>query len=325
MMNGGPITIATQNTRSLGQGFAGRRKRKEIKALFKQITPTTDILLLQETKIPEAVCIKQARFIEFKGGSSLWNEGAFSAQTRKFKGGTGIVLASRMASLVTHHEILYLGRAQFVILNISTRLQLGILNVYGFSHMGARAMMWQHLTQAPLPDATWVLAGDFNNIESVTDKQGGSTRTNICSRELEAWNRLLLRLRMKDAHNLGNFHRKSAKLFTWTNSHTDDTRIQTRIDRIYIAEDLENLGGDTEILPTIPDISDHAGVLLHTHRTTKRKHQQPPFNKGLLLSPDSKATLLATWKEVMDSNLESWNKKMVAANQTIRAKSEELT
>lgn len=141
-MNGGPIAIATQNTRSLGQGFSGRRKRKEIKSLFRQTTPSTYILLLQEIKIPEAVCLKQARFIEFKGGSSLWNEGAFSAQTCKFKGGTGIVLASSMASLVTHHGVLYPGRAQFVVLNIHARLQLGVLNVYGFSDTGARAMLW---------------------------------------------------------------------------------------------------------------------------------------------------------------------------------------
>ena len=324
-MNGGPITIATQNTRSLGQGFIGRRKRKEIKSLFKQTTPTTDILLLQETKIPEAGCLKQARFIEFKGGSSLWNEGAFSAQTGKFKGGTGIVLASTMASIVTHHGILYPGRAQFVVLNISPRLQLGVINVYGFSHTGARAMMWQHLAQAPLPEATWVLAGDFNNIESVTDKKGGSTKTSISTRDLESWNKLLIRLRVKDAYHIESFHRKSLKHFTWTNSHTDETRIQTRIDRIYVAESLEQIGGDTEILPTILDISDHAGVLLHTHRTIKRKFQQPAFNKGLLLNPDSKASLLATWKEVMDSDLDTWNKKMVAANLAIRAKSEELT
>lgn len=154
----------------MGQGLAGRRKRKEIKSFFRQTTPTTDILLLQETKIPETVCIKQAKFIEFKGGSSLWNESAFSAQTGKFKGGTGIILAASVASIVTHHGILYPGRAQFVILNISPSLQLGIMNVYDFSHTGARAMMWQHLAQVPLPEATWVLAGDFNNIESVMDK-----------------------------------------------------------------------------------------------------------------------------------------------------------
>ena len=230
-----------------------------------------------------------------------------------------------MASLVTHHGILYPGRAQYVVLNINTHLQLGIINVYGFSHTGARAMMWQHLAQVPLPTATWVLAGDFNNIESVADKQGGSTKTSISNRELESWNKLLLRLRVKDSHHLGNFHRKSPKIFTWTNLHTDGTRIQTRIDRIYIGDNLETIGGDTEILPTIPDISDHAGVLLHTHRTIKCKPQQPAFNKGLILNPESKAELLATWRSVMDSDILTWNKKVVAANQAIRAKSDELT
>jgi hypothetical protein len=33
------MTIATQNVRCLGQGLAGRRKRKELKNLFKHTTP----------------------------------------------------------------------------------------------------------------------------------------------------------------------------------------------------------------------------------------------------------------------------------------------
>lgn len=35
--------------------------------------------------------------------------------------------------------------------------------------------------------------------------------------------------------------------------------------------------------------------------------------------------MVDTWKEVMNSNIESWNQKLVAAHQAIRAKSEELT
>lgn len=47
------VTISTQNTRCLRRGFLGRRKRKEIRSVFSQTTPGTDILLLQETKLPE--------------------------------------------------------------------------------------------------------------------------------------------------------------------------------------------------------------------------------------------------------------------------------
>ena len=319
------MTISTQNTRSLGRGFFGKRKRKEIKSVYLHATPITNILLLQEVKLPEIDCLKQAKCIETRGGTSMWNEAQFSAQTGRFKGGTGIVLTAKMAKVVTHHGILYPGRAQYVVLNISPTLQLGIINIYGFSHTRSRAMMWAHLAQTQLPEAQWVLAGDFNNIESAQDKQGGSKKTSISNRELEAWNKLLIKLGVRDAYHIGTYHRKNSKAFTWSNFHDDDTMIQTRINRIYITPYLEQKGGTTEILPTIPDISDHAGMVLHTKNSLKKKPRTHTFNKGLLHQEENKAALLRTWKEVMSSNLESWNLKMVAATQAIRQKSEELT
>ena len=99
--------------------------------------------------------------------------------------------------------------------------------MYGFSHTGSRAMLWAHLAQIPLPDAQWILAGDFNNIESMTEKQGGSTKTSINIRELEAWSRLLFKLGLRDAFHIGSYHRKNTKAFTWSNLHKDDTMIQT--------------------------------------------------------------------------------------------------
>lgn len=230
-----------------------------------------------------------------------------------------------MSKLITHHGILYPGRAQYVVLKISPALQLGVINVYGFSHTGPRAMLWSHLAQTQLPDAQWVLAGDFNNIESIADKQGGSSKTSISNRELEAWNKLLLKLGVRDTFHMGSYHRKNQKAFTWSNFHDDDTMIQTRIDRIYLPFNLEQRGGTTEILPTIPDISDHAGVVSHTKSIHKRKKRAPTFNKGLLQHTESKASLLATWREVMTSDLPTWNHKIVAATQAIRTKSEELT
>ena len=319
------ITISTQNTRSLGRGFLGRRKRKEIKSVYLQTTPTTEVLLLQEVKLPEEACLKQAKLVETRGGTSLWNEAYFSAQTGRFRGGTGIILSAKMTKLVTHHGILYPGRAQFVILNISPTLQLGIINIYGFSHTGPRAMMWAHLAQAQLPDAQWVLGGDFNNIESTNDKQGGSAKTSISIRELEAWNRMLLRFGVTDTYHLGAYYRKNTKAFTWSNCHSDETMIQTRIDRIYVPPYLEQRGGTTEILPTIPDISDHAGVVAHTKSLYKRKPRQHTFNTGLLQNIEHKAALLTVWKEVMASDLDTWNHKLVAATRAIRTKSEELT
>ena len=185
-------------------------------------------------------------------------------------------------------------------------------------------MMWAHLAQTQLPGAQWVLVGDFNNIKSAQDKQGGSKKTSISNRELEAWNKLLLKLGVRDSYHIGSYHRKNAKAYTRSNFHDDDTMIQTKIDRIYITSQLEQKGGTTEILPTIPDISDHAGVVLHTKSPHRKKSRTHVFNKGLLQQPENKAALLKTWKEVMSSELGSWNHKIVAATQAIRQKSEEL-
>lgn len=325
-MKGEELTIATQNTRGLGQGFIGKRKRKEIQHIYNNTTPKVDLLLLQETHLSEEASLKQAKFIEFRGGSSLWNEASFSAQSGRHTGGTGIILSERLAGVITHHGVLFPSRAQYVVLNLSARLQLGIINVYGYSDTGPRAMLWNHLAQAPLPDAEWILAGDFNNIESIQDKQGGSNKTNIGNREMEAWNRLLVRLAVRDAFNIGAFRRKSTKAFTWTNAHNDDSMVQSRIDRIYVPSLLADVGGTTEILPEIPDISDHSGMLLHFNNAGPRKARQPSFNKGLLKHPESKAALLAAWRESMDNPAyESWNAKVVVANHALQIKYDELT
>ena len=102
--------------------------------------------------------------------------------------------------------------------------------------------------------------------------------------------------------------------------------IQSRIDRIYISAQMVTMGGMMEILPEIPDISDHSGVTMHFNNTGIRKTKQTFFNKGLLKHPESKSALIATWREVIDDQtITSWNAKIVAANQAIRKKSDEFT
>jgi hypothetical protein len=187
-------------------------------------------------------------------------------------------------------------------------------------------VLWNHLAQVSLPEAEWILAGDFNNIESLQDKQGGTNKTSMGNREIEAWNRLLVRFGARDSHNIHAFRRKSLKAFTWTNGRNDDKMIQSRIDRIYVPAPLAAVGGTTEILPEIPDISDHSGVIMHFNNTGPRKSRQPFFNRGLLKHPESLAALVAIWRQTMeDPTLESWNSKMVAANKVILVRSTELT
>lgn len=137
-MKGDKLTIATQNTRGLGQGFTGNKKRRELRDLYRNSTPAVDVILLQEIKLLEAACLKQAKFIETRKGISFWNEGSFSARTTKIKGGTGIIISERLVDNIKDHGVLYPGRAQFVTLQLSTDLLIGIINIYGFSEPGPK-------------------------------------------------------------------------------------------------------------------------------------------------------------------------------------------
>lgn len=67
-------------------------------------------------------------------------------------------------------------------------------------------------------------------------------------------------------------------------------------------------------------------MVLNFNNAGPRKTRQPSFNKGLLQHPESRAALLTTWKECMDNPAyENWNAKVVAANQALQSKSDELT
>jgi hypothetical protein len=102
--------------------------------------------------------------------------------------------------------------------------------------------------------------------------------------------------------------------------------VQSRIDRVYIPALMVTTGGITEILPEISDISDHSGVIMHFNNSGHRKIKRPFFNLGLLKHPESKAALMNAWREAIDDqSIAGWNEKMVAANQAIQLKSEELT
>lgn len=136
-----------------------------------------------------------------------------------------MVMSERLAATVIHHGVLYPGRAQYATFQISTNMHIGILNIYRFSDLGPRAILWNHLAQVELPDAQWILTWDFNNIEHSRDKQGGSSKTSINHREMEAWNRLLVRLGVRDAFRIRPFRKLSEKAFTWSNGHNDNTMI----------------------------------------------------------------------------------------------------
>ena len=45
-------------------------------------------------------------------------------------------MAEHLIQFITNHGVLYPGRAQYITLQLSPQLYLGIINIYGFSDTG---------------------------------------------------------------------------------------------------------------------------------------------------------------------------------------------
>lgn len=159
------------------------------------------------------------------------------------------------------------GRAQWIVMQRGI-MRLGFLNVYAPNHASARGGFWTQIADAiPHADA-WCVGGDFNMLESLDDRRGGSGTT-IHGAELAAWEGLCLRLRISDAwHHPGFVHERDNLLFSCSDSRIGGTNL-SRLDRLYVSDALGEKGGTVGILAGTC-FSNHAPVIMYTHDSLNR-------------------------------------------------------
>lgn len=100
-------------------------------------------------------------------------------------GGIALFLASKWEKLVSQSGSIMGNRAQYIIFNGLPGGRLGFLNIYAPSNTTERTQLWGELINSLPTDCNWVLAGDFNFVESRSDK------TNACSRLIPLTERLV--------------------------------------------------------------------------------------------------------------------------------------
>jgi hypothetical protein len=71
-----------------------------------------------------------------------------------------------------------------------------------------------NICKIQLLEATWILAGDFNFVESLSDKLGGAPTLGIKRREQEAWDKLILKLQVQDSFTLDEFKKINKRKYT---------------------------------------------------------------------------------------------------------------
>lgn len=152
--------------------YQGHVSDEKFEISFRNLIPP-EILLIQEHKLSLEEGKSNTKQIKFPKGLSLWYEATYSANIDSFNGGTGILLTARVANLVCEHDVILKGRAQFGTLQWTSRIKIGILNIYAFNYTGSRTRLWNKIRYYHLPSADWILGGDFNMNDQLEDKLGG--------------------------------------------------------------------------------------------------------------------------------------------------------
>ena len=73
-----------------------------------------------------------------------------------------------------------------------------MLNVYSPNQASARAEFWTRIADALPALDHWCVGGDFNMLEDLVDRLGGSQQTTIHGSELATWERVCMILRISD-------------------------------------------------------------------------------------------------------------------------------
>lgn len=104
--------------------------------------------------------------------------------------------------------------------------RIGIIAIYAPKFYHERASLWHELADTLDKSRSWILAGDFNMVESCTDHKGGSSAI-LNGIELRVWHRLHKMLNLEDLYQ----HRPGQLWFRWDskNIHRHGPLVQSRL------------------------------------------------------------------------------------------------
>jgi exonuclease III len=190
-----------------------------------------DVLLLQEHRL-RGVAASRLSSRLWKG-VGCWSQDAsdgynhLPGELGAGKGGVAILLGPKWRNSIKQARNIYHNRVQWLILEGLAGGDVGIANVYAPNNPVDRRDLWLHMIQDLPHTCRWILAGDFNMVESRQDK------TNQCSRlmvqqERDAFGTLKRQVNLKEtprsADNLS---------FSWDNRRWDMSRLLACMDHFY--------------------------------------------------------------------------------------------
>lgn len=229
----GPMHILSWNVNGLCTSrIVGNRASRLKREIASATTSRVDILMLQEHKLANPF-----GHLLGSGSRTFWSP---SIGDSGHSCGVCISVSASYVASVVQHGVLVPGRAMYIVVGIADA-RIGFLTIYAPTHARARSDFWMLMVDAlrPLSSSvdSWVVGGDFNNIESALDYQAevAPVLTSIAPSEQDAWERFLLGFHVDDAWRTPAFAHQSCSLsFSW-GLRRQQGRLLERLDRFILA------------------------------------------------------------------------------------------
>ena len=261
------LNIISWNVRGLGGRHCCKVKSVFRRQLRKSLVGRIDVLLIQEHHLNEQRIQKYGNLL-----TGQWRQFWVPAiGDNSLKAGLCIAINDIWWPSFLHYGILTCGRGHYVIFQLGVK-KWGLLNIYAPNHARDRTILWKNImSQLPTIDH-WAIAGDFNMLEDLSDRLGGTSQT-LAGTELYEWERLIFSLDLVDLWHVPSFVRIQDSLAYSRSNRRDSHTNLSRLDRFYADKFLWDKGGSIGIIPSF-SFSDHAPlrlvIVLQEHHKTSR-------------------------------------------------------
>ncbi|KAL9241055.1 hypothetical protein vseg_015212 [Gypsophila vaccaria] len=140
--------------------------------------------------------------------------------------------------------------------------------VYAFNGHQARLPLWNNLKRiATSIRGPWAVAGDFNNVLSVTERVGGA----VSQTEIEPFRDCLEDCGLVDIFSTG-------ALFTWNNKQHPETRVYSRIDRFLINKEWSDALPEAAAYFHLEGLYDHCSCIVNFSPIFNRRQRFKYYN-----------------------------------------------
>lgn len=211
------LHLMSYNVRGLNE--VGRIDR--LKYFISQVSPRLDCLMIQEHRLRHDAARNVGRTLW--RGAKTWcleaTHGYTIAGLGAGKGGVVTLLAPKWVSMITQQGSIMNNRVHWFILGGLPGGEVGFANIYAPNSAHERCVLWELLIATLPRTCRWVLAGDFNNVETRQDK------SKTCGRLIPNMERRLFNT-MKEILQVTDNPRDVGSLqYSWDNARQDGSRV----------------------------------------------------------------------------------------------------